>query len=529
MSEHPRRLAGRFATSYMFGRLIVGVSLIVLDLTGLMRAPTGYHAAQLLAIALYMATGLTVFVAYLFFRVDTRKMLLTALPFDLASTGVLIFTARAYQDPVYALLVAITVVYAVALPDPEAHLISWAVGGVYMVAHFLGMHDVHTSGDYVLLMFKAAGLVFISHYVAGGMQRQLEREAQLEESRSAIESLNQQLQRRLGELNAVSEITEVVHSSLDFDAIGALVLEIIQKVIDVPACSLLVLDKQKAETLFSASAGLGALPPSSRSLNALADGGTLELEGELFSCLTLLDHAQMMVVFCASAEHIESMRLEDRLVLQAVASELAVAVENSQLYKLTKRLSITDELTGLHNYRFLHQRLEEEFDRAVRYQRPLSLLMIDTDDFKAFNDSFGHVAGDRALAEIGGLLKGAVREIDVPARYGGEEFSVILPETDAAGAFVVAEKIRESISTHRFADADGKRSQEITISAGLATFPMHCDDCEGLLRQADDALYQAKHLGRDRVRSAQPVVKPLEAVPPLDLDEPSHGDEKRHA
>ena len=130
-----------------------------------------------------------------------------------------------------------------------------------------------------------------------------------------------------------------------------------------------------------------------------------------------------------------------------------VAVENSQLYKLTKRLSITDELTGLYNYRYLQQRLDDEVARAKRYGKHLSLLMLDADDFKGFNDRYGHIAGDEALAELGGVL-GVGRARDRRrGRYGGEEFSVVLPETDAAGAFVVAEKIREAVAAHRFPDA----------------------------------------------------------------------------
>jgi diguanylate cyclase (GGDEF)-like protein len=208
-----------------------------------------------------------------------------------------------------------------------------------------------------------------------------------------------------------------------------------------------------------------------------------------------------MVVFCAEAAAIEAMEDEDRLVLQAVASELVVAVENSRLYKLTRTLAITDELTGLHNYRYLQQRLDEEIERARRYHKDLSMLMIDADDFKRFNDAHGHIAGDQALADIAQVFLKATREVDVVTRYGGEEFSIILPETDAAGAFVVAEKIREAVANHLFTGADEEATEHLTVSVGLATFPTHAQDKETLLRQADDALYQAKNTGKDKVRS----------------------------
>lgn len=204
---------------------------------------------------------------------------------------------------------------------------------------------------------------------------------------------------------------------------------------------------------------------------------------------------------------------EDRVVLQAVASELVVAVENARLYRLTKRLAITDELTDLYNYRHLQQRLDDEIHRAERYGKRLSFLMLDVDNFKRVNDVHGHRVGDQVLASVGQVLKTTVREVDIVARYGGEEFSVILPETDAPGAFIAAEKIREAISLFRFRDADGEPIIHVTISIGLASFPAHATDKESLLRAADDALYHAKATGKDRVRA-----------PRLRLRRPTPGD-----
>jgi diguanylate cyclase (GGDEF)-like protein len=199
----------------------------------------------------------------------------------------------------------------------------------------------------------------------------------------------------------------------------------------------------------------------------------------------------------------------DELLLNAVASQLVVAVENSHLYGLTKVLSITDELTGLYNYRELQSRLNQEVERAARYESSLSLLMIDADDFKSYNDTYGHVAGDKALAELAGVMRSAVREVDFVARYGGEEFTVLLPETDSAGAFVVAEKIREAVADHDFpeAEVEGKARGPLTVSVGIATFPTYADDTESLLSQADNALYRAKNEGRNRVRTPQLVAQ----------------------
>jgi diguanylate cyclase (GGDEF)-like protein len=494
--------------AYLGARVLLAVTLaaiVATDTVNFRGLPDNYPSLVRMGVIVFGLTTMVLLAAQLLLKPSVRALLWVALPFDLASSTVLIMAMGPMLDPIYTWMVGMIVAYAVTMSRREAWMVSGLIAFAYLGAHWFGHGEMHGGGDYVLLVLKAIAVVLLGFFVSDGVHTQRIRQLELESSHGDVENLNEQLQRRLAELNAVSEITEVIHSSLDFDAIGPMVLDIVQKVIDVQACSLLVLDKEKAETLFSASRGLVRVPGNvTGSISAGSDGQVM-FEGGLFSCLAILDHAQMMVVFCASAEDVEQMRHEDRLVLQAVASELAVAVENSQLYKLTKRLSITDELTGLYNYRYLQQRLEDEFERARRFERSLSLLMLDADDFKGFNDKHGHIAGDAALAELGQLLKTAVREIDVAARYGGEEFSVVLPETDAAGAFVVAEKIREMVARHGFADADGARSVRLTVSIGVATYPAHTGDREGLLRQADDALYEAKHHGRDRVRASAPA------------------------
>ncbi len=178
-----------------------------------------------------------------------------------------------------------------------------------------------------------------------------------------------------------------------------------------------------------------------------------------------------------------------------------VAADNWRLYELSKRLAVTDELTGLYNYRYLQQALEREIDRTRRYPSSLSFVMFDIDDFKRFNDAHGHVAGDRVLGEVGRLLRGITRDVDTVARYGGEEFSVILPETSAHGAYAVAEKIRRAIERHTFTNAAGETVGGLTVSIGLATFPTHAWDKEALLREADNALYHAKNGGKNRIRT----------------------------
>ena len=160
----------------------------------------------------------------------------------------------------------------------------------------------------------------------------------------------------------------------------------------------------------------------------------------------------------------------------------------------------TDVLTGLNNHRHFQEQLTTEFSRAVRYGVELSLLMIDIDHFKVFNDMNGHPAGDSALREIGLIIAHQIRDVDFAARYGGEEFAIILPDTTADQARVVAERIRKAVDNAVFENST-PQSSKLTLSIGIAEMPAHCSDKAGLLRAADGALYQAKTMGRNIVVS----------------------------
>jgi diguanylate cyclase (GGDEF)-like protein len=173
-------------------------------------------------------------------------------------------------------------------------------------------------------------------------------------------------------------------------------------------------------------------------------------------------------------------------------------LENARFVEETRQQAITDSLTGLFNHREFQRRLNEEVERSRRYLREFSLLMVDIDHFKSFNDSFGHPVGDVVLKEVGKIIKQALRQMDIPARYGGEEFSVILPETLEEGAEQVAERLRTAICGHSFATPGGDRAV-LTVSIGVAMFPRDGSDREGILSASDQALYFAKEAGRNRV------------------------------
>lgn len=187
---------------------------------------------------------------------------------------------------------------------------------------------------------------------------------------------------------------------------------------------------------------------------------------------------------------------EKRLELQRKVMELEEAQDRLQ------RLAITDGLTGLYNYRYFWEQLYQEVNRAKRHNLRVSLLMLDIDFFKHYNDTHGHPAGDDVLVTIAKLLKDNIRNIDIPARYGGEEFSIILVETDKQAAHFVAEKIRALIEEYPFQYEDGQPNARLTVSIGVSTYPEDGDSAEALINKADQRLYRAKQEGKNKVISA---------------------------
>ncbi len=192
---------------------------------------------------------------------------------------------------------------------------------------------------------------------------------------------------------------------------------------------------------------------------------------------------------------------DDREILRSLAGQATLALENVELHYQVRRQAVTDELTGLANHGRFQELLQTEMEEVRRYQYPVGLIMLDLDDFKSINDTHGHPQGDVVLEHVARVLRQASREVDIPARYGGEEMAVILPHTNLAGAYAIAERLRRAIQQLSIPLGDGQGALQITASFGVAA--SLDGDKEALISGADSALYVAKRRGKNRTEASQ--------------------------
>jgi diguanylate cyclase (GGDEF)-like protein len=193
---------------------------------------------------------------------------------------------------------------------------------------------------------------------------------------------------------------------------------------------------------------------------------------------------------------------DDLEILRSLARQTTLALENVELHYQVRRRAVTDELTGLANHGRFQELLQTELEEVRRYRYPVGLIMLDLDDFKSINDTYGHPQGDVVLVHVARAVREASREVDIPARYGGEEMAVILPHTNLAGAYAIAERLRGAIQTMSVPRGDGDGELQITASFGVAA--SLDGDKDALISGADAALYVAKRRGKNRTEASQP-------------------------
>jgi len=365
---------------------------------------------------------------------------------------------------------------------------------------------------------------FVAHL--GGKVRPGEAEGTLRRLLAAAGVTGRGAERRL---KILSDITRAANSVLEPRRVMEIVMSKAQALISSEAWSLLLVDEKEQSLSFAMSKGehTSAIQDFKLQIGQGIAGWVVRYrrpaiinevsrDGRFDPSLDRMTGFKTRSILCAPlisrgriigvAELVNKRRgrftREDLATLKLLVEPGAVAIENAILYKRSTELSFTDDLTQLFNGRYLNMALKREVKRARRYRTPVSVIFLDLDGFKNVNDQHGHLAGSRALVEVGQVVRGTVREIDIVSRYGGDEYTIVLPQTGPEGASVIAERIRRNIEESVFLRSMGHEVR-LTASLGVACHPDHAQSREELIQKADKAMYRVKDADKNGVALAE--------------------------
>jgi two-component system, cell cycle response regulator len=379
----------------------------------------------------------------------------------------------------------------------------------------------------LLGLVLVAGAVFAADRISRALTELAGRAAGLTRGRPAgdeltqlgatIDEISTELTSRMGELEAergrfketLQRYGETLAATHDLNALVNAVLDTAVQATRARGGRLLLYDAERGEAIEQARIGTARGMRSDLPVVVAAGDG---LEGDalatheprvsqvpraVLAVPILREHHLLGLVTAVDPEE-GAFSDEDVEALSALAVQAGVAIENARLHRVVERQAVTDSLTGLANRRQFYEVLGREYERAQRFGQPVSLILLDIDDFKLINDSRGHLAGDAVLHSVAATLAEVIREIDLASRYGGEEFAVLLPQTGPEGAANLAERLRSEIAARsiRFGTEE---ITGVTASFGVAAGPVHDQTQIDLIASADAALYQAKREGKNHV------------------------------
>ncbi len=357
-------------------------------------------------------------------------------------------------------------------------------------------------------------------------QRELSLKAELEEKNRIIEETNRKLTGRLNELGLLFDTIRALTSTLELDRVLEVINELIGVTLQYQKFSILLMDERREKLVVKfvygaqaegahkgaevdPSVGLvGQAVRTGKRVLAMDLSGLTERRGPIeeglpeqgsFLCVPMLHKDSLLGVLTFTRPTPDGFPESELRLLTSLGRQAAMAIMNAQLYQEKLEMSVTDDLTKLANRRQLQTRLELEWNRARRFSSPLSVLMVDIDFFKRYNDVNGHLLGDQVLKGVADVLTGNTRKVDTVARFGGEEFVILLPGQDKHIAVNIAQKLRKAVARHAFPRTNSQPNGHLTITIGVATCPEDADDPSDLVDRADLALYVAKRAGRNQV------------------------------
>ncbi len=449
-------------------------------------------------------------------RFDLKLAYLSAIIYDLILVPTLVLHAGGMPSPFFLLYYLTISVAVYVLTFPFALTTAALVVATYIISVFTqidldSMFNLSMQTAFVLVYFLAIS------YASDYMRRSEKRLMKL------FDTLNMrtaELEKSQAQLEMIYENSRSLASILDSDGLIKEIMRMLGTILQYPQFAVILKDDRGKlyvrASSFDGHKNLHARPLEMENAELIQrvstvgepirvkdittrdDYGALVETSHSAMLVPMLSRGRVKGVLVAEATSTDFFRERDLQLLTTVARSAALALENAQLHRRTEEMTIIDELTETYNYRYFVQKLQEEKRRAVRYQLPLSLIMVDIDWFKKLNDSYGHEIGNMVLAGLSKIIKGCIRDVDIFARYGGEEFVVILPQTTVKEARIIAERIREHVERAVF-DAGKYGKIRITVSVGVSSFPENGHSHEELVSVTDEALYQAKGEGRNLV------------------------------
>lgn len=449
-------------------------------------------------------------------RFDIKLAYLSSIIVDILVVPIMVILSGGFESSFYVIFLLTISVAAYVL----RFWFAASATGLIIAAYLLSIHGALNWGSLYDLSLRV-GLFLISFlaiaYVSDYMRRSEKRLLHL------FDTLNRrtsELERFQGQMEMVYVNMRNLSTILEPDGVVKETTTIVSSILDYPNHSIIFRDKggrfvyrvratssntnfhmKTVDTQrFSLAKMVSELDEPVRILDTQGRDDFVSLNTGTRSAMVvpMNSHGVISGVITVESDQVGSFSERDLQTLSTVARSAAMALENAELHKQTEALTIIDDLTGAFNYRYFIRKFEEEKRRASRYGVALSLIMIDIDWFKKFNDTYGHETGNLVLSHLAGVIQTSIRDVDIFSRYGGEEFIVILPQTDREEATVIAERIRQRVETSEV--DSGEQQLQITVSVGVSSYPENGRSQEELVSVADRALYQAKDEGRNLVR-----------------------------
>ncbi len=473
---------------------------------------------------LYSILTGTYFVALVFFGIlsrkgkyDLKKPYLVIILFELFFIAELIRKSGGQDSDLYLLYFLTTGFTAYLMTFRATIILTGLCTAAYLLAGFESIaatNFVNLSVRLALMWFLAMAISFVSEYIRKSERRFLK----------LFDTLNQrtsELEKSQAHLEMIYEHSRILGAILNVDEVVEGVMKILGKVLSYPASSMILIgpsgnyiyrgrniagqmnfhlkavDSKKANLI--RRIGEQASSAIVKDISGRGDYQPLRSNTRSIMLIPMVTQGKATGILVAESPKADAFTQKDQRMLSVVARSAAVAMDNATLHRKMEELTITDELTGIYNYRYFSLKLKEELRRADRYNLPLSLIMLDIDWFKTFNDTYGHEVGNIVLKGITGVVKECIRDVDIFARYGGEEFVIILPQTPREEVTKIGERIRGQIEKASFGGGAGIGELKVTVSVGISSFPENGRPNEELLSLVDQALYRAKGGGKNKV------------------------------